>query len=190
MGNSAPQTDARSLREELVGLDVVHQHIAAYQWAINNGRAIDVFGEFAKERNLRVFQSGNECENWIDTILNVVYKMNTLVHTGDNILKLLDRIEWYNTLFPTTALHFVGIQIMSSTHVYPVFSQPFVSSCRLATEQEITEYMTMRGFIRQEQDGVFASKDFLLSDIKPKNVLIEPDGTIFVIDAEIERLNQ
>ena len=65
MGNSAPQRDARSLREVLVGLNRLEQHQAAAQWAVANGRAIDMFGTFAKERHLLIFQSGNECENWI-----------------------------------------------------------------------------------------------------------------------------
>ena len=52
MGNSAPQRDARSLREVLVGLNRLEQHQAAAQWAVTNGRAIDMFGTFAKERHL------------------------------------------------------------------------------------------------------------------------------------------
>lgn len=42
MGNSAPQRDARSLREILAGLDRVAQHRAAAKWAVENGRSIDM----------------------------------------------------------------------------------------------------------------------------------------------------
>ena len=52
MGNSASQTNARSLRESLVGLHRFAQHTAAYEWAVANGRVIDLFGAFAKERHL------------------------------------------------------------------------------------------------------------------------------------------
>lgn len=44
MGDSASQTNARSLREILEGLDCVSQHVAAIQWAKNNDRVIDLFG--------------------------------------------------------------------------------------------------------------------------------------------------
>lgn len=66
MGSSSPQRDARSLREVLVGLDRFAQHKAAAEWAVANGRVVDMFGTFAKERHLIIFQSGNECENWLD----------------------------------------------------------------------------------------------------------------------------
>lgn len=45
----------------------------AAEWAIENHRVIDLFGEFARERHLLLFQSGNECENWIDPIGDVLF---------------------------------------------------------------------------------------------------------------------
>ncbi|MCQ2350429.1 MAG: hypothetical protein MJ003_00445 [Paludibacteraceae bacterium] len=186
MGDSAPQPNARSLREVLVGLNRFEQHIAAAQWAIANNKVIDMFGKFASERNLLLFRSGNECENWIDPILHMVYKMNMLVHVGEDILKLLDRIDLYNKLFPEVALTFIGIQIMSKTNVYPVFAQPFVDNAEFATITEINEYMQSRGFAPTGQkEGQFSNGTYILSDIRPKNVLRTSDGTIFVIDAEI-----
>ncbi len=43
MGDSAPQPNARSLREVLVGLNRFEQHIAAAQWAIANNKVIDIY---------------------------------------------------------------------------------------------------------------------------------------------------
>ena len=187
MGDSASQTNARSLRESLVGLDLIAQHTAAYEWAVANGRVIDMFGAFAHERHLLIFQSGNEFENWIDPVLNIVYKMNTLMHVGGNLLKLFERIDWYNELFSTTMLRFVGFQVMSSKNVYPIFAQSFIPAARFATEYEISEYMRSKGFEPMENEGWFESEKFVVSDIKPKNVLCSSDGTIFVIDAEINK---
>ena len=65
-----------------------------------------MFGAFAKERHLLLFQSGNESENWIDPASNLVYKMNTLMHVGGDLQKLFNRIEYYNHLFPHIALQF------------------------------------------------------------------------------------
>lgn len=187
MGNSAPQTNARSLRESLVGLDRFAQHPVAYKWAMENGRVIDMFGAFAQERHLLVFQSGNEFENWIDPTLNVLYKMNILTHVGSDILKLLERIDSFNELFPATALRFVGIHVMSPENVYPVFSQPFIPNSRFATKDEITEFMQNRGFRTLAEDGCFENEQYILSDIKPKNILRSVDGTIFAIDADIQK---
>ena len=187
MGNSASQANARSLRESLEGLDRFEQHPAAYTWAVENARVVDLFGQFAQERHLLLFQSGNECENWIDPILNVVYKMNTLMHVGGDIVRLLDRVDCYNELFPATALRFVGFQLMSTTNVYPVFAQPFVPNARFATEDEITEYMLSKGFQQMPDEGCFANDEFVLTDIKPKNVLRTIDDTMFVIDADVRR---
>lgn len=188
MGSSSPQRDARSLREVLVGLDRFAQHKAAAEWAVANGRVVDLFGTFAKERHLIIFQSGNECENWLDPIDNVLYKMNTLTHVGEDILKLLNRIDLYNQLFPLLHMKLVGVQVMSETSVFPVFSQPFISGTRMATIDEITEYMQSIGFISTGEDGKFTNGKLLLWDIKPKNVLVTETGEIAVIDAEINEL--
>lgn len=187
MGSPSPQRDARSLREVLIGLERIEQHRAAAQWAITNHRAIDMFGEFARERHLIIFQSGNECENWLDPIDNVLYKMNTLTHVGEDIIKLLDRIDVYNTLFPALAMRLVGIQVMSETTVFPIFAQPFIYGARMATVAEIDESMRSMGFIPTGEDGKYSNGEILLWDIKPKNVLVSQDGGVAVIDAEITK---
>ncbi len=189
MGNSTPQPDAQGLREVLVGLSRSEQHQTAIQWAKENHCVIDMFGTFARDHHLMLFQSGNECENWIDPTTNTVYKMNMLVHVGENILKLLDRIDLYNDLFPELALHLVGFYVMGVSNAYPVFAQPFVDGVRFATNQEISNYMQSRGFISEETDGVFSNGEIRLRDIKSKNVLATEDGqSIFVVDADVERI--
>lgn len=161
----------------------------AVRWAQENGCSIDMFGAFAKERHLLLFQSGNESENWIDTSANLVYKMNMLVHVGENILKLFERIDMYNDLFPDTALRFVGFQVMGVANAYPVFVQPFVDGARFATRAEIEAYMQSRGFMPTGEDGVFSDGRMLLRDIKPKNVLTTEEGAaVFVIDADVALL--
>lgn len=188
MGSSSPQRNARSLREVLVGLDRFAQHKAAAEWAVANGRVVDMFGTFAKERHLIIFQSGNECENWLDPIDNVLYKMNTLTHVGEDLIKLFDRIDIYNQLFPELAMRFVGLQVMSEMSVFPVFAQAFIHGARMATTDEITEYMRSLGFVSTDEDGKFSNGKLLLWDIKPKNVLVTETGELAVIDAEINQL--
>ena len=186
MGDSASQPNAQSLRNLLVGLSRFEQFPIAIQWAKENHCVVDMFGAFAKERHLLLFQSGNESENWIDPTTNLVYKMNNLMHVGGDILKLLNRVELYNQLFPHIALQFVGFHVMSESNAYPVFTQPFVDNVRFATAEEILVYMQSRGFKPQEKDGVFSDGHYLLSDVKPKNVLASDNGlAIFVIDTDV-----
>ena len=148
-----------------------------------------MFGAFAKEHKLLLFQSGNECENWLDPTTNLVYKMNMLVHVGEDILKLLNRVQIYNELFPHIALRLVGFHVMGPTNAYPVFSQPFIDNVRFATHEEIMTYMHSLGFEPLDKDGVFSNGHYLLSDIKPKNVLASENGlAIFIIDADIIEL--
>ena len=106
----------------------------------------------------------------------------------EDILKLLDRIDIYNSLFPETAMRLVGLQIMSPTSVFPVFSQPFIDISRFATKDEIDEYMLSMKFTPTGEDGKYSNGQILLWDIKPKNVLVTADNIIAVIDAEIEKL--
>lgn len=76
---------------------------------------------------------------------------------------------------------------MSDTNAYLVFTQPFVDNVCFATTAEILAYMKSRGFEAQERDGVFSDGHYLLSDIKPKNVLASEDGlAIFVVDADVQ----
>lgn len=85
-------------------------------------------------------------------------------------------------------MRFVGLQVLSSSHAYPIFTQPFIANARMATATEISNYMKSRGFEPTGEDGRFSNGQILLWDIKPKNVLVTNDGTIAVVDAEINTL--
>ena len=63
MGDSASQPNAQDLRNVLVGLSRFEQLRSAIQWAETNHCVVDMFGSFAKEHHLLLFQSGNESEN-------------------------------------------------------------------------------------------------------------------------------
>lgn len=185
MGDSTPQLDARSLRAELESLTRVEQHRHAYQWAIKNGCVVDLFGEFAALHHLVPFRSGNESENWLDVEQNIVYKMNTLMHVGENIARLLLRVELFNQIFDYPKLTFVGFQVFSETHVCPVFRQQFIDDARFATAFEIQDFMATRGFTPTGKEGEFSDGKHLVSDLRPKNVLVSYSNAVFVIDADV-----
>ncbi|MGN0235429.1 MAG: hypothetical protein ACI4BD_03815 [Paludibacteraceae bacterium] len=188
MGNSASQPDARSLRAELEGLSIVEQHKYAYHWALSHDCVIDLFGDYAREHHFTIFRSGNESENWIDKSNRLVYKMNTLMHVGEDIAKLLLRMELFNLLFPHNGMTFVGFYVYSETHVNPVFTQPFIDRARFATNDEIASYLELRGFYSTGNDGEYSDGEYLISDARPKNVLVSESQAIFIIDADIVKL--
>ena len=64
--------------------------------------------------------------------------------------------------------------------------QQNISNSRFATDDEIREYMNRIGFNQMDEEGYFENDMYILSDIKPKNVLCI-DGDMYVIDAEISR---
>ena len=121
----------------------------------------------------------------MDTKHNVVYKLNTLMHVGENIARMLQRVELFNSVFEYPKLTFIGFHVFSETHVCPVFSQPFIDEARFATDSEIIDFMASRGFSPTENDGEFTNGKITISDLRPKNVLVSYSNAVFVIDADV-----
>ena len=153
--------------------------------------------EFAQENGLWIenetelgtpFPSGDEHNNYIDAENQVVYKVNNRMHTP-SILDLLDRIEQHNKYFPDSKYSLVGFTSVSKNgDVLPVFAQDFVSDARMATNEEIDSYMGTLGFTRVG-DGRYSNGEVVIKDLKPRNVLADADGDIYVVDAEFEQEN-
>ena len=152
--------------------------------------------EFAQENGLwipfsdidklgRPFLSGDEHNNYIDEENQVIYKVNNRMHTP-SILELLDRMEQHNKLFPNTKYTLVGFTSLGEKgDVMPVFSQRFVSDSRAATEDEITSYMNTLGF-DSLGNGRYSNGEIIVKDLKPRNVLVNANNDVYVVDAEFE----
>lgn len=189
-GNRATPADARSLGEKLVGKSSDEQHNIAKQWAQEHGLLLN-FLQYTVENNLRPTVGGNENDNWIDTNQGVIYKMNNLMNSDDKIGNLLERVELYNQLFPETELSLFGFNTLGGDRVYPIYTQKYLPDGRTATVEEINDYMQSRGFEPTgEKDGEFTNGAYIVGDVKPRNVLVRPDGGIFVIDADVKRAGQ
>lgn len=52
----------------------------------------------------------------------------------------------------------------------------------------IDTYMAALGFEKGTDVGRFKNKEYETWDILPRNVLVDADGDIYVVDAEIKRL--
>lgn len=131
-------------------------------------------------------QSGSETTVWIadDNGRNVAIKSISLNHYATPE-KLLDRILIHNTAFPSTAMEVLKIGV-SDNGMSIIVKQPWIESGgTIANPKEIEDYMLSQGFVHTKGQGVNAeySKDnYVVTDIRPENVIKQPDGTLAVID--------
>ena len=126
--------------------------------------------------------SGNENDTYVSD--EFIYKVNNLMNSG-NIVSLFRRIMMHNILFPDTAYQFHGFTGFEGRSIQPIFRQSRIENSRPATQIMIDTYMAALGFQRSETMGFFTNGIYDVWDILPRNVLIDNDGDIYIIDAEI-----
>lgn len=129
--------------------------------------------------------SGNENDTYVAD--KFVFKVNNLMNSG-SIIKLLRKILLHNNIFPDTAYKFCGFAGFDCGTVLPVFKQARIEHATPATQIMIDTYMSAIGFTKAEQIGSFTNNHYEVWDLVPRNVLIDEEGDIFVVDAEIKQL--
>ena len=129
--------------------------------------------------------SGNENELYVSN--NLIYKVNNLLNSG-SILSHFDKMTWHNTLFYETAYSFHAFTGIDGRTIMPVFVQRLVKDALPATSIEIDTYMAALGFSKMESEGRFSNQDYEVWDLFPRNVLKDLDGDIYIVDAEIKRV--
>ena len=72
--------------------------------------------------------------------------------------------------------------------VQPVLLQPRVANAQPAKQIMIDTYMAALGFEKTGEEGHFTNGEFEVWDLLPRNVLVDDEGDIYVVDAEIMRL--
>lgn len=128
---------------------------------------------------------GNEHDNYLNASEGVIYKVNNRMNTP-SIPDLLDRMELHNQTFPETKYSLVGFTSISDKgDVLPVFSQSYIPNARVATTDEIDAYMGDLGFT-SEGDGRYSNGQLIIKDLHPRNVLVDKEGDVYVVDAEFE----
>ncbi len=130
--------------------------------------------------------SGNENDTYISD--TTVFKVNNLFNSG-SIIKLLDKIILHNQVFPNTYYRLYGFTGYEGRSVMPVLQQDRICNAQPATQVMIDTYMAAFGFIQQSETGKFSNDSFIVWDIVPRNVLIDADGDMYVIDAEIKQID-
>ena len=138
----------------------------------------------------KVFDLGEPgaCGNENDTYVSEdsVFKVNNLLNAG-GICKLLEKILLHNIIFPNTAYRLHGFAGYDGRSVMPVLEQERIKDARPATQIMIDTYMSAFGFTKENQEGRFSNGTYVVWDVVPRNVLVDADGDMYVVDAEIKR---
>ena len=129
--------------------------------------------------------SGNENDTYVGE--KVIYKVNNLLNSG-SIVGLLHKILMHNILFPDTAYSFYGFAGFDGRTIQPVIVQPRIADSHPATKIMIDTYMAALGFEKTAEDGRFRNSQYEVWDVVPRNVLVDDEGDIFVVDAEIKHI--
>ena len=128
--------------------------------------------------------SGNENDTYVSK--DTIYKVNNLLNSG-GICKLFDKILLHNFIFPNTAYRIHGFTGYDGRTIMPVLEQERICEAQPATQIMIDTYMSALGFVKEGETGRFSNGDFTVWDVVPRNVLVDKDGDMYVIDAEIAR---
>ena len=128
--------------------------------------------------------SGNENDTYVAK--DTIFKVNNLLNSG-GICKLLDKILLHNLIFPNTAYKIYGFTGYDGRSIMPVLEQERICEANPATQIMIDTYMSALGFEKESDTGHFYNAEFKVWDVVPRNVLVDKDGDIYVIDAEMAR---
>ena len=129
--------------------------------------------------------SGNENDTFVAE--KVIYKVNNLFNSG-SIVALLRKILIHNFIFPDTSYSFYGFAGFDGRSVQPIIIQARVADAQPATQVMIDTYMAALGFEKTATIGRFSNNTYEVWDVVPRNVLVDEEGDIFVIDAEMKLL--
>ena len=129
--------------------------------------------------------SGNENDTYVSG--TNIYKVNNLLNSG-GIIKLLDKVLLHNLLFPNTAYKLHGFAGYDGRSIMPVLIQRRIRNAMPATQIMIDTYMSALGFTKENDEGRYSNGTYLVWDVVPRNVLVDADGDMYVVDAEIKGL--
>ncbi len=128
--------------------------------------------------------SGNENDTYVSG--TIIYKVNNLLNSG-GIVKLLDKVLLHNLIFPNTAYILHGFAGYDKRSVMPVLMQRRIRNAQPATQIMIDTYMSALGFTKENDEGRYSNGTYVVWDVVPRNVLVDADGDMYVVDAEIKK---
>lgn len=152
--------------------------------------------DFAKEHHVWITNlyslglplsgGGNENTLAINLETGALYKSNNLFNSNFLISNLLDQIKIHNSLFPETKYEFIGFTGIDhgenkTPYIEVVLKQEYIPDLTQASPKEINIYMKSLGFDKID-DTTFVNENHKISDLYPRNVLKDKNGTIYVVD--------
>lgn len=182
--NEGKTNEGKSLRERGYE-EAARQQRQLLDWAERNHQLIyepnDYYDDIFNDQSLH----GTESKVWIDQKKGIVIK-NVSPNHYQNIKALLYRIAIHNIAFSSTAMTLKKIGT-SDKGISLIIEQPLIEdSDNIPTLQEIQNYMTNTlGFTLSKGKGInaeYTKDDYLVTDIRPENVIKQPDGSLAVID--------
>ncbi|MDR1274681.1 MAG: hypothetical protein LBK12_09050 [Odoribacteraceae bacterium] len=134
---------------------------------------------------------GNENTLAYDEASGVIYKSNNLFNSQNSVANLLDQVAAHNQLFPWTRYDLVGFTGIDNggrraPYIEVILRQRYVPDAVQATPGEIAGFMRSLGFERVN-DHTFTNGEFRVSDLRPRNVLKDENGSIHVVDDIVTR---
>lgn len=181
--NQGETSNGKSLRERSYEGAVRQQQLVT-DWAKKNNKLIIEPNDYYNEKYNNQSVTGSESKVWYNNDKKVAVK-NISTNHYDNIQRLLERIAIHNAAFPNTAMEVTGIG-SSDNGISVVIEQPWVNSINgIPTLREIENYMTSQGFVHIEGTGinaVYAKDGYLITDVRPENVIKQPNGELVVIN--------
>lgn len=132
---------------------------------------------------------GNENSLYYDENTGIIYKSNNLFNSNFSILEYLNYLLYHNRLFPNTKYNFFGFIGFSNNYpsitsaipfIEPIVTQKYILG-ESASQDQIENSMLKIGF-EKINEHTFKKDSFIVSDLRPRNVIKDSEGDIFVID--------
>ncbi len=157
---------------------------------------IDIFNaiaeQYAKENGIWIplkditkigvpSESGYENEVFLDVEHGFVYKVNNLLYNEGSLQIFFDYLRLHNKFSPDTAYDIIAFTGFDKGIIYPVTKQKYVANAIGASPEQIAEHMNLLGF-EKITDSKFSNGKIIVSDLLPRNVLINDKGSIYIID--------
>lgn len=181
-GSKEKTSDNQSLRKQLHE-ESLRQQKELINWATKHKQLIVEPNDYYEEA-LGDSAAGSETRVWKNNDKRTVVKNISLNHYSTP-KALMNRILIHNLVFPTTAMKMLKVGA-SDNRISIIVEQPFIEDSGIApTMDEIKDYMLSLGFTLSKGKGINAeyTKDgYLVTDIRPENVIKQPDGSLAVID--------
>jgi exodeoxyribonuclease-5 len=181
-GSKEKTSNNQSLRKQLHEKSL-RQQKELINWATKHKQLIVEPNDYYEEA-LGDSAAGSETRVWKNNDKGTVVKNISLNHYSTP-KALMNRILIHNLVFPTTAMKMLKVGT-SDNGISIIVEQPFIEDSGIApTMDEIKDYMLSLGFTLSKGKGINAeyTKDgYLVTDIRPENVIKQPDGSLAVID--------